>query len=221
MSVEQEPLFETVQAGQPAPVAPPVDYSEPQPGQGVVSPAPQAPGSAEPAADPAPKPMPARDEAERLDPQPTPSVLSSGTEIDIEPLKLRQFLRLLRIVTRGASDMLENANLDFEDPQAFLQTFLGLVIFSIPEAENESVDFIQSMVLPKGLTGDPKKDIPKIEALRAELDNPELEDVITIFELIVQRESEDLRALGKRLGGMLKIAERMGATSPSAPTPEI
>jgi hypothetical protein len=29
---------------------------------------------------------------------------------------------------------------------------------------------------------------------------------------IIERESEDLRSLGKRLGRMLKVAEKMGAT---------
>lgn len=208
MSVEQQSLFDT---------APPVAPTPEQPSQGVLPDAPVAPTS-----EPQPSaPLPPRDEAERLDPQPTPSRLASGTEIEIEALKLRQFLRLLRIVTRGAADSLESTTLDFEDPQAFMQTFLGLVLFSIPEAENESVDFIKSMVLPKGLTGDPKKDFEKMDALAAELDNPELDDVITIIELIIQRESEDLRALGKRLGAMLKVAEKMGATSPTAPTPEI
>jgi hypothetical protein len=202
MSVEQQPLFD-------APVA-----SQPQ--QGVLPNEPAPVPQEQP-----PAPLPPRDETERLDPQPTPYRLESGTEIDLEPLKLRQFLRLLRIVTRGAADSLENITFDFEDSQAFMQTFLGLVIFSIPEAENEAVDFIQSMVKPKGLTGDPKKDIPKFEALHNELDNPELEDVITIIELIFKRESEDLRALGKRLGSMMKVAEKMGATSSDSPTPAI
>lgn len=164
---------------------------------------------------------PPRDELERLDPAPLKLALESGTAFDLEPLKLRQFLRLLRIVTRGAADVLDQAELDFNDPQAFMQTFLGMVLFSIPEAEEETVDFIKSVVRPSNLTGDAKKDLALVQSLSAELDNPELEDTITIVQALVEREAEDLRALGKRLAGMLRTAEKLGATKSDAPTPNI
>lgn len=188
MSVEQEPLFDELQTkGDQMEETPTVKAAEP------------------------------RDELDRLDPVPLEMRLDSGTEFDLEPLKLRQFLRLLRIVTRGAADVLDQTTIDFEDPQAFVQTFLGMVLFSIPEAEEETVDFIKSMVRPKNLTGDPNKDLIKVQELSGELDNPELEDTITIVQCIIERESEDLRALGKRLGTMFKVAEKMGATKDSAP----
>lgn len=152
-----------------------------------------------------------KDELDRLDPQPVEMILLSGTEFDLEPLKLRQFLRLLRIVTRGAADVLDTASLDLDNPDAFVQTFLGMVLFSIPEAEEETVDFIKSMVRPKGLVGDPKKDLPKVQALIDELDNPELEDTVTIIQAVIENEAEDLRALGKRLAGMFRTAQKMGA----------
>ena len=98
------------------------------------------------------------------------------------------------------------------DPEAFVQTFLGMVLFSLPEAENETIDFIQSMVTPKNLTGNPDKDVILLGSLREELENPELEDTVTIVQVIVEREAEDLRALGKRLGQMLQTAEKIGAT---------
>lgn len=158
-------------------------------------------------------PAPPRDETERLDPPVTAVIaLESGTEIEIEALRLRQFLRLLRIVTRGASDILDSANLDFENPQEFLQTFLAMVLFSIPEAEEETVVFLQSMVRPKNLTGNPSKDLITTRELSLELENPSLDDTMTIITSIVQKESEDLRSLGKRIAGMLKSAEKMGLT---------
>lgn len=171
--------------------------------------------------EPVVSPAPPREETERLDPQPVELRLESGTEFDLEPLKLRQFLRLLRIVTRGAADVLDQAELDFNDPQGFLQTFLGMVLFSIPEAEQESIDFIQSMVKPKNLSGDASKDLIRIQELKTELDNPALEDTLTIIQGVIERESEDLRALGKRLGAMFSMAQKMGATKTNAPTPEV
>lgn len=171
----------------------------------------------EPVAESPVKAAPPRNEMDRLDPAPLEMRLESGTEFDLEPLKLRQFLRLLRIVTRGASDVLDTATLDLEDPQSFVQTFLGMVLFSIPEAEEETVDFLKSMVRPKNMTGSPEKDLIKVRELSAELDNPELEDTITIVQCIVEREAEDLRALGKRLGAMFQTAQKMGATRSTGP----
>lgn len=166
-----------------------------------------------------PKAAPPRSEAERLDPTPLEMVLESGTRFELEPLKLRQFLRLLRIVTRGAADVLDGASLDFDNADAFVQQFIGMVLFSIPEAEEETVDFIQSMVRPVSLTGNPDKDVILIRDLYSELENPSLEDTVTIIQSIFERESEDLRALGKRLGSMFKVAQKMGATKSTGPTP--
>lgn len=198
MSVEQDiPLFD--EAGTSTPVDVPVSAVQPQASdEGVV------------------KAAPPRDEVERLDPQPTPMVLASGTLFDLEPLKLRQFLRLLRIVTRGAADILDSTRLDLDNPEEFVQTFLGMVLFSIPEAEEETIDFMKSMVKPRNLTGSPEKDIILVRELAQEFDNPELEDTVTVVQCVIEREAEDLRALGKRLGTMLSVAQKMGATKGSS-----
>lgn len=189
----EEPESEPVSAPEPAPVAPPVVDRDTPPGS-----------------DPNKVVVRERDEVDRLDPQPTPMVLVSGTEFDLEPLKLRQFLRLLRIITRGAAGMLDSTELDFEDPQAFAQTLLGMMLFSLPEAEEETIDFLKSMVKPRNMTGNPERDLIKVQDLLDEFDNPDLEDVITVAQCIVEVEAEDLRALGKRLGAMLQTAQKVG-----------
>lgn len=169
-----------------------------------------------------------RDEIERLDPQPqthapdengTPKKLQlkSGIEFDVEPLKLRQFLALLRIMTRGAAGIyamgagasLTSGNLDGE---AFARELLTMVVFAIPEAEDETVEFAKSIVRPAKLTGNKTVDDELRQLLSAELDNPELEDLVSIIEVVVNREGNDLKALGKRLGGMMKVADKIGAT---------
>lgn len=187
----------------------------PAPEVPVAGPAAPQPPVQQPAA-PAPEPgdlvaAPPRTEEERLDPQPTELRLESGLPFALQPLKLRQFLRLLRIVTRGASDVLDAGSLNFDDPDSFAQTFGGMVIFSIPEAEDEAVDFVKSICQPVGLTFNVDKDGPKWDALYMELDNPELDDFITIVEALIHREAEDLRALGKRLMRMFQTAQKAGA----------
>jgi hypothetical protein len=160
------------------------------------------------------QPDPPRDEAERLDPVPTgPLTLSSGTVVEIVPLKLRETMRLLKIVTRGGGGFLQTmaGGLDFEDGAAFGQTLGAMLVMSIPEAENEAVEFIQSMCLPVGFEQmDPKLRVPAQQALFTELYNPELEDVISIIERVIARESEDIRGLGKRIQTAFNLGRRTG-----------
>ncbi len=172
---------------------------------------------AQPVSDPANAAAgPNKTETERLDPIPVEMVLMSGVKYDLNPLKLRQFLRLLRIITRGAADILDSTSLDFENPDQFVQQFIGMILFSVPEAEDETIDFLKSMVKPADLTGNPQKDDVILADFYRAMDNPELEDTVSIIQVIVQNEAEDLRSLGKRLGSMMKVAEKMGATKPTA-----
>ncbi len=170
-----------------------------------------------------PQPEPPRDEVDRLDPQPVavdaqgaPLVLDNGAEFELEPLKLRQFLRMLRIITRGASQNMDVIDLDFEDPTKFVSGLMGLLVFAIPDAEDETVYFLQSVVKPKGLSEgrtkeDKAADDEAWERLFENLTNPSLDDTLTILQRLLEVEGEDLRALGKRVQRMFETATKMGA----------
>lgn len=144
--------------------------------------------------------------------------LSSGTEVTIQPLKARQFFKLLRIITHGAGGMLLNVKFSAEDsPEEFGAKLLALVGFAIPDAEDEVIDFLLAMVKPAGeksgrkLTKDEINTNKELsDQLFQELYNPELEDLVTLVEAIVQREAADLQALGKRLMAMFDLAKKTG-----------
>jgi hypothetical protein len=162
-----------------------------------------------------------RTEAERLDPQPQgPVTLSSGTRIEIQPLKLRETMKLLRIITHGAGGYVGSLldGISMEDPAAFAQTLVTVLLMSIPDAERETVEFIQTMCVPAELPADKKAREQALSDLADELDNPELEDMVTIIEVVIRRESEDIRALGKRLGSALNLAARVGQAPKSEQT---
>lgn len=145
---------------------------------------------------------------DRLDPVPDRVTLTSGTEVVIQPLKTRQFFKLLRIVTHGGAGMIPQIRFapDMDDSE-FAGQLVGLVIFAIPDAEDETIEFIQSMCLPPAYpTGDKKKDEALLRKLAMELDNPEVEDIIIIVEAVLKRESGDLKALGNRVAAMMKGA---------------
>ena len=157
-------------------------------------------------------------ELDALDPVSETFTLSSGTVVRLERMRTRQLLKLLKIITTGGASLMSQMDFDYKDSGQFVGQLVGLVMFSIPEAENEAIEFIQAMVIPAALSGgDTKQERLRDQetwfALRRELDNPPLEDLLNIIERIVKTEGPDIQGLGKRLGSMLEIARR--ASSPS------
>src|SRR4051812_30001761 len=165
------------------------------------------------------------EEIDKLDPQDQVVQLRSGHFVRFEALRTRQFLKLLRIVTHGALPGMSQAgmlSLESLSSAEFLGQFLTMTLLSIPDAEDETVEFIRSMVYPDGLIdrkGLNKQDVEHNKQLWAELDeeleNPDLGDLITIIEAVVRREADDIQALGKRLAAMMSLAAKTGQLSPA------
>lgn len=151
-------------------------------------------------------------ELDALTAEPKALALASGLEIEIERLKTRQLFKFVKIVTSGAGGLLGSLNLSSEgDSSEFAGQLLALTLVAIPEAEDEAIDFIRSLVRPAGLvvSAKSKKDQARNEELfqelYTELENPELEDLFTIFEQLISVEAEHVQALGKRLLSVLKV----------------
>ena len=163
----------------------------------------------------------ASDELDTFDPNNTVVELESGLKVEIQDLKTRQFFKLLRIVTRGTGSFLADLSLNSGDSQdEFVGKLVAMVLFAIPEAEDEAIDFILSMVEPIGLRSgrklsneDKAHNQTITNELYAELYNPELGDLVTIIETIVRREAADIQSLGKRLMKMLDLAKKTGQLS--------
>lgn len=159
-------------------------------------------------------------EIDRLDPEPLIVRLSTGYEVGIQRLKTRQFFRLLKVLTRGVGPAIIQSGLDFNsDPEAFGQRLLAMTLMAIPEAEQQFIEFLQSMCKPVGLhepEGRPlKKDEREenselITELVEELNNPEPNDLLDLAEAIIRQEATDIRALGKRIASLLELAGKTG-----------
>ncbi len=169
-------------------------------------------------------------EIDKLDPIPETLTLRSGIQVQLESLKARQFFKLLRIITHGALPGMQAAGLfstEDLDPDEFLGRLLSVTLLSIPDAEDETIEFIKSMVYPVGLIerrGLNKQDVERNtilwQGLDEVMDNPDLDDVVSIIEAVVKRESDDIQALGKRLASMFKLAEKTGQIDSSkSPSP--
>jgi hypothetical protein len=170
------------------------------------------------------------DELTGLDPQSEPLKLSSGLQVEVVPLRARQFFKFLRILTHGAMPNVAGDSSIFKldpnaDPGAFATRLLSLLALSVPDAENETIIFVRSMVQPVGLIEparnkqDDARNDEKFRELDEELFNPDLDDLITIIEAIVRREAEDIQALGKRLSSLFKLAQKTGQLSSPKQTP--
>lgn len=151
-------------------------------------------------------------EIDALDPEPSDTfTLASGTEVRVVPLKARQFFRLLRIVTRGGAQVWSMFRLraDMEEGE-FVSQLLAMVLFAVPEAEDETFDFIRSMLMPAQVPDDPEVARKAQVSLDAEVDDLGLDDVVSIVEVVVRREGADMQALGKRLSSLLGVAQKTG-----------
>jgi hypothetical protein len=162
-------------------------------------------------------------ELDAFDPPVETVKLSTGTVVALEDLRTRQFFKLLRILTHGALPVLQQmlSFTDDTDPEAFSTRLLSLLLLSIPDSEDETLEFLHSMVRPVGLVPgrklnkqDTERNTALWTTLDGDLENPELDDLITLVEAIVRRESSDIQALGKRLMAMLRLAEKTGQVPP-------
>lgn len=155
-------------------------------------------------------------DTDALDSVPSTLTLTGGIEVEVQRLKLRQLLRLLKILSAGAAPAMEAlAVADDSSTEDFTQSLILAVLVAIPEAEDETVDFLNSMVLPVGFhTGRNVSKAGKAEneALINELDevffNPELEDLVSLVEIIVTNEAPHIKALGNRLATLLKAQQK-------------
>lgn len=149
--------------------------------------------------------------------EPDQVVLSDGTTVLVGRLRTREFLKLLRILTRGAYYLLRDPEAltirDGQDAKEWGQRLLTALVMALPEAEDETVEFLRAMVSPTGLApGVSKEERTSNEKARQELSdrlaNPDLDDTFSILEKIVDAESDDLVALGKRVAAVFRMAQK-------------
>lgn len=145
-------------------------------------------------------------------PEPESLTLSDGFEIDVNRLRTRETMKLMKIITRGVSGSIGSILFSEDDSEeSFIGALLGATIVAIPEAENETIEFIRAMVVPSKLIESPRtkpereSNDEQFEKLHRLLENPELEDLVTILEQVIRNEGPQIRALGNRLALLLKV----------------
>lgn len=166
-------------------------------------------------------------EQDIIDAPPNAFTFASGFEAEVVPMKTRQLFRLVRILTQGAG-LAMSTDIDLgrlfgslgEDEGSGIESIVALLVFAIPEAEDASIDFLESMVRPANLhAGRLLSDKQREEnaelwaQLAEELFNPEMEDLVGLVEIIVQQEAPSLASLGKRLMTTLELMQKTGQST--------
>jgi hypothetical protein len=170
-------------------------------------------------------------EIDRIAPDPgEPFPIANGHRYRLQRLRTRQFMRLLRVLTAGAGPMLVQEAFQFAsagktpeqreaEAKAFAERFLTLLMLSIPEAEDQTLAFIKSMILPEEFVDEAnltdaqrQRNSDLLVQQEADWHNPEIEDTVAAAERIVRQEAKDLYELGNRLGRMWNVARKTGQT---------
>lgn len=134
--------------------------------------------------------------------------LSDGTELLLNRMKTREVLKLLRIFTHGAGQLLGNINWGSDE---FGDQLIAVLLIAVPDAEDETIEFIRAMVEPFGI--DHSRKLTKAakeanDALYSDLydllDNPELDDLLEILTAIIRNEAPELQSLGKKLRSLIE-----------------
>jgi len=159
-----------------------------------------------------------------LEAESTPLSLESGTPIKVERLKTRGLMALLKILTRGAAEVIPTLKFNAEtSTEEFAGQLVGAIVFAIPDAEEETVEFINRMVSPANLHEGAKltkaqqaENAQLADELRLELADPEIDDLVTILEQIIKVEAPHIVALGKRLALLLQVQRTSAVAKQSA-----
>lgn len=137
---------------------------------------------------------PARSDIEEIDPQPIDGPLTigagrgdGGVKVHVNRLKTREFLALLRFLSKGLGPAVAELSFTTDDEEALAGEMIGTLIVALPEATDEFMLFVQAVVTPVG-----KDDAARV---KSEMDNPDIDDLMAIGERVITQEIPDLRRL--------------------------
>lgn len=122
-------------------------------------------------------------------------VVIDGMPCKVRRLKTREFLALVQVLTSGLGPALGNVKLDFSDDEAIARDLSALMLLAIPNAVDEFVFFLTSVV-------EPVKDSDRGKIATYLQDNPDIDVMLEIFEGIAVQEKDDLVVLAGKAQAM-------------------
>ncbi len=89
---------------------------------------------------------------------------------------------------------MSQVELNFDDPDQVARDMSALMILAMPNAVDEFILFMSGMVEPPPAS--------RAEIMGYLVDNPELEDLLVVFEKIAEQEKDDLVSLAGKVRAM-------------------
>lgn len=122
-------------------------------------------------------------------------VTIEGVTCNVRRLRTREFLALMKVLTRGLGSGLSEVRLDFSDGDAVARDLSALMLLAIPNAFGEFCLFLTTIVEP---TDETKRGVI-VQYLN---DNPDLDVLLAVFEKVAVQEKDDLSALAGKAQAM-------------------
>lgn len=119
-------------------------------------------------------------------------IVVNGIRCKVRRIKTLEFIALIRVLTAGLGSALGDVKLDFSSEETITQDLSALMLLAIPNATEEFALLLRQMVEPID-EGD------RAAVATYLLDNPDLDVLIDIFELIATQEKDDLSVLAGKL----------------------
>lgn len=136
--------------------------------------------------------------------------LSNGHQLELKQLKARQLFSLMRIITRGAFELMPSlmSNMGQQTADEFANSLIAVAVWAVPEAPEATLDFLRSMLV-FDMGPDNKVSERGMEDIELLMD-PEMEDILEIVSAIIVNNSDDLVSLGKKMRGALEVMKKTG-----------
>ncbi len=122
----------------------------------------------------------------------------AGIECRVRRLRSREFLTLLKVITKGLGPAIQSVKLSPDDPEELQGQLIGLFLLAVPNAIDEFAEFMFSIVEPVKSSDQP--------ALTREMVNPDLEVLLDVLARIAEQEAGDLTVLsGKARAAISRV----------------
>lgn len=119
----------------------------------------------------------------------------NGIPARVRRMKTREFLSLMRVLSAGLGPALGTIRMDFSSPETVARDMAALMVLALPNATEELALFLATIV-------EPVREADRKGLVAYLHDNPELEDLLEVFERVAVQEKDDLASLAGKAQAM-------------------
>ena len=124
-----------------------------------------------------------------------------GIPASVKRLRMRELIALGRVMTAGASPALGAVKLNTNDPEAMGADLAAILMLALPNAIEEFCDFLAALVEAR----DPSDASRLASYVR---DNPDLEELVDVLNVMVEQEKDTLASLAGKLQGTIALLSK-------------